>query len=104
MKAQWTRHIWIALVGGTTVSVGLFAFNFAINPDHHSALSKVLFTLQYPGWIAGAFLLPGSFESMSTANCIEVGVPANAALYATVIFLALQLLSHRSRETPWRTD
>ncbi|HKW64332.1 MAG TPA: hypothetical protein VJN89_17400 [Candidatus Acidoferrum sp.] len=91
MKAPWERHIWIAVVAGAAVSGVLFAFNFAMNPDHHPALSNVLFTAQYPGWIAAAFLLPGSFESANTANFIAIAVPVNAALYATLIFAALRL-------------
>ena len=95
MKAPWKSHFWIAAVAGPAVSGVLFALNFAMNPDHHPALSNVLFTAQYPGWIAAAFLLPGSFESTNTANFIGIAAPVNAALYATVIFALLRLRALR---------
>jgi len=95
MKTPWKRDIWIAVVGGTVASGGLFALSFAIHPDHHPALSNLLFMAQYPGWMACVVLLPGSFESVSTTNYIGIALPANAILYAIAILGALRLIRRK---------
>jgi len=94
---SWKRHLWAAIIAGLSVSLTLGRLNFKVHPDHHRALSNLLFVAQYPGWFACARLLPGSFESMSTTNYVGIAVPTNAAFYAIVIFTALRLLS---RERP----
>lgn len=58
-----------------------------------------MFIASYPGWIACAVLLPGSFESTSTANYVGIAVPVNAAFYATIVFAALRLLSRKTRKS-----
>jgi hypothetical protein len=94
--SSWKRQVWISIVGGIVVSGALFGLNFAISPDHHPAFSRIVFTAQYPGWIARAYLVPGSFESATASDYIAIAMPVNAALYAIFIFVALRLFSHNA--------
>lgn len=94
--SSWKRHLWIAVIGGIAVSGALFGLNFAISPGYHPALSRIVFTAQYPGWIACAYLVPGSFEGATATDYIAIAMPVNAALYAIFIFVALRLFSHKA--------
>jgi len=87
------RHLWIAAVTGTTVFGIVYALSFAINPDHHPALTKFLFTALFPGFFATVVLF--GIHNASAANYIEIGVPTNTVLYATIVFIALRLSSLR---------
>ena len=85
--SDWKRHFWIAIIGGIAVSGALFCLNFAIDPAYHPTLGRIVSAAQFPGWIACAVVLPGSFESSNTASYVGIAVPVNAALYATVILV-----------------
>lgn len=89
MKTPLRRHIRIALIAGSAISVTLFGLSFVFKPDQFPGFLAA----QYPGWIVCAYLLPGSFESTGTASFIGIAVPTNAALYATIVFAAIRLSS-----------
>jgi CTP-dependent riboflavin kinase len=93
--SSWKRHFWTAVFAGFLVSGALSGLSFVINPDYHEALFRLLWFAQFPGWLACAVLLPGSFESINTTNYIEIAVPVNAALYGMIIFAALRLLGSK---------
>jgi hypothetical protein len=85
----------MALIGGIAVAGPLSGLNFVINPDSNPTISNVVFTAQYPGWLACAYLLPGSFETSTTASYIMIAIPVNAAFYTIVIFAALRVVKRR---------
>lgn len=86
------RHFWIACLYGIVTSVVLLRLYAGVNPDHHPVAGRIVFIAQFPGWLACAYLLPGSFESTSLAHYVEIGIPVNAAVYAIIIFLGAILL------------
>jgi|307.fasta_scaffold290797_2 hypothetical protein len=80
------RHFSMAFVAGIAVALVSFGFTFAISPDSHPALSNLLFTAQYPGWLLCAHVIPGSFESSGTENYLALTVLVNIGFYTTVFY------------------
>jgi hypothetical protein len=95
--SRWKRHLWIATVAGLLLSGALGGINLVTSPDRHPALSRVAFFVQFPGWLALAYILPGSFESINTANYLAVAVPVNAVLYTILIFVILRVFRRKTR-------
>ena len=74
------RHLWIACLCGIVISAVLLRLYAGVNPDQHPAASRMVFVAQFPGWLACAYFLPGSFESTSLASYAEIALPVNAAV------------------------
>jgi hypothetical protein len=84
-KETWVRHIWSALIAGIFIAGALFG-RLSIVWD-----SKVLFGLQWIGLLACIYLR--GLESATTADYLEIAIPINAVLYATIIFVALMAMA-----------
>ena len=86
------RRIWIALTAGCGVSALLFYFSYATD-------SVLLTLLQYAGF-AVCMVLRGGVHSATKTDYALIGIPINAAIYATAIYIVLRAFGRANRTDP----
>jgi hypothetical protein len=76
----------MSVTTGIIFAVALWPLVGFVNPDQWPILSRAIFTAQFRGWLAACALVPGSFETLKTAQYVAIAIPVNAIVYAILAF------------------
>jgi hypothetical protein len=92
----------MSVTTGIIFAVALWPLVGFVNPDQWPILSRAIFTAQFRGWLAACALVPGSFETLKTAQYVAIAIPVNAIVYAILAFAVFRMSDRikRGRSSP----